>query len=349
MDPPSEPPSAPAAEPLAQKTAPLAPSQETAYRKKCIQLKRRLQEIEANNDATRRRIEREKQHIQKMRLNRAILLNHLKLIMEAPSKKLSPEQLAEVGVIANGAGHPADLVAGQAGPRLRDGQALLDDSSDESEEEPEPAERPERRRRNNPAHGESIMSTNLAPPQATATSAPVGSSSAYPASSQPSLSNVVPATATVLPSTARSTSNYSFQHEPSAASDQKSPHPPHAQHQSPTSPSQGPSQSNSFTQATPPLNPVPPVRPDPPFKQFTDHMRPQLEADDYDPKQIDSRIQSEWDRLSPENLRLWEVRYHDQMAEYTRLMDEYKRQQRQQGGSFSESRNRTLSGSGVGS
>ncbi|RMD41659.1 hypothetical protein DV735_g3504, partial [Chaetothyriales sp. CBS 134920] len=308
MDPPSEPPSAPAAEPLAPKTAPLAPSQETAYRKKCIQLKRRLQEIEANNDATRRRIEREKQHIQKMRLNRAILLNHLKLIMEAPSKKLSPEQLAEVGVIANGASHPADLVAAQAGPRLRDGQALLDDSSDESEEEPEPAERPERRRRNNPAHGESIMSTNLATQPAAAPSAAAGSSSAYPASSQPALSNVVPAAATVFPSAARSTSSYSFQHEP-----------------------------------------VPPVRPDPPFKQFTDHMRPQLEADDYDPKQIDSRIQSEWERLSPENLRLWEVRYHDQMAEYTRLMDEYKRQQRQQGGSFSESRNRTLSGSGVGS
>ncbi|RMZ89186.1 hypothetical protein DV736_g3581, partial [Chaetothyriales sp. CBS 134916] len=304
MDPPSEPQSAPVAEAPAQKTAPLAPSQETAYRKKCIQLKRRLQEIEANNDATRRRIEREKQHIQKMRLNRAILLNHLKLIMEAPSKKLSPEQLAEIGVIANGASHPADFIADQDGRRLRDGQGLLDDSSDQSEEEPEPAERPERRRRNNPAqpaHGESIMSTNPAPQAPAAPAGPAASSSVYPSSGQSALANI------------------------------------------------GQSQSNSFAQTAPPLNSEPPVRPDVPFKQFTDHMRPQLEADNYDPEQIDSRIHSEWEGLSPDNRRLWDDRYHDQMAEYTRLHDEYKRQQRQQGGSFSDSRNRTLSGSGVGS
>ncbi|RMZ82051.1 hypothetical protein DV737_g2168, partial [Chaetothyriales sp. CBS 132003] len=285
MDPPSEPPtSAPAAEPPAQKTAPLAPSQETAYRKKCIQLKRRLQEIEANNDATRRRIEREKQHIQKMRLNRAILLNHLKLIMEAPSKKLSPDQLAEIGVIANGAGHVADYVADQGAPRLRDGQALLDDSSDESEEEAEVARRPLDKKAN------PVLTTPAAARRETGA----------PPSQQP---------------------------------DPRRIH--HVQ-----------SQSNSFAQTTPHFNAEPPVRPDPPFHQFTDHMRPQLEADNYDPDQIDTRIQSEWERLSEENRHLWEVRYQEQMAEYTRLMDEYKRQQRQQGGSFSESRNRTLSGSG---
>ena len=120
-----------------QKHAPLAPSQELAYRKKCIQLKRRLQEIEANNDATRKRIEREKQHVQKMRLNRSILLDHLKKIMETPSTKLSPDQLAELGIVANGAGHPADFIGADDSYKLQDGDRLLDDSSDESEEEPE--------------------------------------------------------------------------------------------------------------------------------------------------------------------------------------------------------------------
>ena len=120
-----------------QKNAPLAPSQEAAYRKKCIQLKRRLQEIEADNDAKRRRIEREKQHVQKMRLNRAILLDHLKRIMEAPGKRLSPEQLAEIGIVANGAGHLEEFAGPEDLHRLRDGEGLLDDSSNESEEEAE--------------------------------------------------------------------------------------------------------------------------------------------------------------------------------------------------------------------
>lgn len=117
--------------------APLAPSQEAAYRKKCIQLKKRLQEIESDNDAKRRRIEREKQHVQKMRLNRAILLDHLKRTMEAPAVKLTPEQLARIGIIANGAGHPAEFAGPHPSRAMADNEGLLDDSSDESEEEPE--------------------------------------------------------------------------------------------------------------------------------------------------------------------------------------------------------------------
>ena len=66
-----------------QRNAPLAPSQELAYREKCIQLKRRLMEIEAENDAKRVRIAREKQLHAKMRLNRAILMDKLRESMEA--------------------------------------------------------------------------------------------------------------------------------------------------------------------------------------------------------------------------------------------------------------------------
>lgn len=71
-------------------------------------------------------------------------------------------------------------------------------------------------------------------------------------------------------------------------------------------------------------------------------MQPQLEADDYPPEQIGVRIQQEWDQLSAENRGLWDKRYEEQMMDYTAAMDEWKRLQKrqQQGGSFSEGRNR---------
>lgn len=136
MDAPKESPLPPAPAAGQQTSAPLAPSQEAAYRKKCIQLKRRLTEIETNNDATRRRIEQEKQHVQKMRLMRAILLDHLKTIAETPGKKLSPEQLEELGLRADGRARVSEMV-GIEGETRPDGEGLLDDSSDESEEDPE--------------------------------------------------------------------------------------------------------------------------------------------------------------------------------------------------------------------
>ena len=92
--------------------------------------------------------------------------------------------------------------------------------------------------------------------------------------------------------------------------------------------------------------PPQPQRPPPPFQQFTDHMRPQLEADDYPLDQIDSRIDQEWRNLSKENRELWDNRYAEQMMEYTAAMDDWKRHQKKvnnsvAGVSFSESRNRT--------
>lgn len=132
----------PAADVPLHRNAPLAPTQELAYRKKCIQLKRRLAEIEANNDATRRRIIQETQHVQKMRLLRAILLNHLNDIMSAPAKKLNPEQLEKIGVLANGSANLAELAGSGISHDLQrprpGGEGLLDDSSEESDEdEPE--------------------------------------------------------------------------------------------------------------------------------------------------------------------------------------------------------------------
>ena len=88
-----------------------------------------------------------------------------------------------------------------------------------------------------------------------------------------------------------------------------------------------------------------PPRPQAPFDQFTSHMRPQLEADNYPPQQIQERIEQEWRDLSPENRGLWEKRYQEQMSEYTTEMDVWKKEQKKAnnsvtGVSFSESRNR---------
>jgi hypothetical protein len=62
---------------------PLAPSVEKAYYRKCIQLKRRLNEVEAANEEARIRRIRLDRAIMKMRLERAFLLEQL-------SKRVEP-------------------------------------------------------------------------------------------------------------------------------------------------------------------------------------------------------------------------------------------------------------------
>ncbi|KAG9246696.1 putative HMG box-containing protein C10F6.08c [Calycina marina] len=56
---------------------PLAPSIEEAYRRKCIQLKQRMNEVEDANDASRVRLSRSQRAIEKLRLERAFLLEQL--------------------------------------------------------------------------------------------------------------------------------------------------------------------------------------------------------------------------------------------------------------------------------
>ncbi|KAL5411195.1 hypothetical protein PMIN04_010332 [Paraphaeosphaeria minitans] len=60
----------------------LPPSVEKAYYKKCIDLRRRITDIEDSNDGTRVRIRRLHRGIQKMRLERAFLLEQLQKHME---------------------------------------------------------------------------------------------------------------------------------------------------------------------------------------------------------------------------------------------------------------------------
>jgi hypothetical protein len=82
--------------PESHRNSPLAPSQEIAYRQKCIELKRRLTEIEANNDSIRQRLGRERHFQDKMRLNRAILLNHMKELVENPSKRYGEDKMEKI-------------------------------------------------------------------------------------------------------------------------------------------------------------------------------------------------------------------------------------------------------------
>ena len=74
----------------ATQNTPLAPSVEKAYYRKCIQLKRRLNEVEAANDELKVRRVRLDRSVMKMRLERAFLLDELR-------KRMDPEMVDSEG------------------------------------------------------------------------------------------------------------------------------------------------------------------------------------------------------------------------------------------------------------
>lgn len=63
--------------PVSNVPPPLPPSVEEAYRRKCLQLKRRTNEVEEDNEAARLRLARLRRGVQKLRLERAFLLEQL--------------------------------------------------------------------------------------------------------------------------------------------------------------------------------------------------------------------------------------------------------------------------------
>lgn len=77
---------------------PNPPSIELAYKKKCIQLKKRLNEIEAENDLIRARNKRAKYYVAKMRLETCIMLERLATVTG---------MLEEAGVTAGAASSAA--------------------------------------------------------------------------------------------------------------------------------------------------------------------------------------------------------------------------------------------------
>lgn len=70
---------------------------EKAYYRKCIELKRRLNEVEEANDAYRLRKLRLTRAVLKMRLERAFLLDQLGKRMEIEDEEDAPEQEAREG------------------------------------------------------------------------------------------------------------------------------------------------------------------------------------------------------------------------------------------------------------
>ena len=79
-------------------------------------------------------------------------------------------------------------------------------------------------------------------------------------------------------------------------------------------------------------------RPAPPFAQFIEHLQPQVEADDIPADQIPGIIQREWDNLSVETRRLWDMRYEEQMKDYMEATENpYHLQNRQEVGTSGDS------------
>ncbi|KAJ5223804.1 hypothetical protein N7468_008346 [Penicillium chermesinum] len=122
------------------------PSVEIAYKRKCISLKRRLTEVEAENEIMRTRNRRGWQYIKKMRLESCILLERLAavtaMVDEAQAGNIGPElraralALAQNSSLANGTGGTA-------------GAGYLEDETEGSSEEqpPTPEDRPLRVKR----------------------------------------------------------------------------------------------------------------------------------------------------------------------------------------------------------
>ncbi|KAJ5973037.1 uncharacterized protein N7479_002955 [Penicillium vulpinum] len=134
-----QPPSIPPANP---------PSVEIAYKRKCIALKKRLAEVEAENEIMRTRNRRGSQYIQKMRLETCMLLERLTKVTgmadEAKAGAANPELRARAAAMMN----PAQGGAGVL---------LEDDTEGSSDEQPRtPEERPLRVKRSRKSNAAGI-------------------------------------------------------------------------------------------------------------------------------------------------------------------------------------------------
>ncbi|RHZ51334.1 uncharacterized protein CDV56_104127 [Aspergillus thermomutatus] len=130
------------------------PSVEGAYKRKCIALKKRLNEIEAENEMMRMRNKRGWQYIQKMRLESCILLERLAKVTgmaEEAQAGVNPELRARAAAMMNNAGalngYPGAAGAGAAAGS--NGAAYVEDETEGSSDEqpPTPQERPLRVKR----------------------------------------------------------------------------------------------------------------------------------------------------------------------------------------------------------
>ncbi|KAF4259535.1 hypothetical protein KXW98_006801 [Aspergillus fumigatus] len=132
------------------------PSVEGAYKRKCIALKKRLNEIEAENEMMRMRNKRGWQYIQKMRLESCILLERLAKVTgmaEEAQAGVNPELRARAAAMMSNAGvlngFPGAVGAGVVAGGGTNGAAYVEDETEGSSDEqpPTPQERPLRVKR----------------------------------------------------------------------------------------------------------------------------------------------------------------------------------------------------------
>ncbi|KAH8705753.1 hypothetical protein BGW36DRAFT_368113, partial [Talaromyces proteolyticus] len=123
---------------------------ELAYKKKCIQLKKRLNEIESENDIMRARNKRAKGYVQKMRLETCIMLERL-ATLTGMFEEQQPNTTAGNGGVVGSAELRAKAAAIMGEKRKAGtvmGEALDDETEGSSEERPPtPQERPLRVKR----------------------------------------------------------------------------------------------------------------------------------------------------------------------------------------------------------
>lgn len=125
---------------------PNTPSVERAYKHKCIALKKRLREIEAENDAMKTRNDRGERYIQKMRLESAMLLQRLS-VLTGMAEEQGP---GSSGAQSGGRPHPDENgpaseaggngAAGNGGTenQANDTNAYMDDDTEGSSEDHPP-------------------------------------------------------------------------------------------------------------------------------------------------------------------------------------------------------------------
>lgn len=338
--------------PKSHQNSSLAPSQEMAYRQKCIDLKRRLSEIEANNDSIRQRLARERRFQDKMRLNRAILLNHMKELVESPSKSYGQGKTGRKSAILHSTILPAQDEQG-------DGFMLYDSSEMSSNEEiKEVSEQPppgnthgleqanhithvsqseERHVRIKRARDGTPRTSVILPNNIDAHNTPLTTNvAALPSYHSSGLPHIAPAndyspaasTQALEPHTssfriASSVSNATLTPlQPHPAAHQVSNNSPTSLHQTPA-PALPPAMP--LDRSMPPL----PVRPGPPFDQFTAHLIPQLQADNVPAADIEPKIRDTWIGIGEAGQEPWKRKYGEEMMTYERAMDEWKRAQRE--------------------
>ena len=124
---------------------PNPPSIELAYKKKCIQLKKRLNESEAENDLIRARNKRAKFYVAKMRLETCIMLERLATVTGMLDEAASASAAAGQQGAAAGGQISAELRAKAAAivtsAHAQSTQGVMDDETEGSSEEQPPTVR----------------------------------------------------------------------------------------------------------------------------------------------------------------------------------------------------------------